>query len=257
MQASATVGAGVKDAAAASSGLQSSTNSLARHPTPALPSSESTTTRLIPLKPRTSLGAPIPHALTPSPKTPLARSSGLGDPAGPDPFASELEFALELASTMQPAEGKRYLSLLRLQQQARITGNEAMAAMYMQRIEKILDSVFSSGSGSSAGSSSGGSVGMGASSVLSDAPGAPRLPKEVSSTIERDFAAAPEAVAAQYKSSINSTTAISRVKRVLEAVVESLPAVYPPHGTQLYALLVHASIVSDEKVVLLSAEGLV
>ena len=50
MQASATVGAGVKDAAAASSGLQSSTNSLARHPAPALPPSESTNTRLIPLK---------------------------------------------------------------------------------------------------------------------------------------------------------------------------------------------------------------
>ena len=50
VQASATVGAGVKDAAAASSGLQSSTNSLARHPTPAHPPSESTNTRLIPLK---------------------------------------------------------------------------------------------------------------------------------------------------------------------------------------------------------------
>ena len=50
VQASATVGAGVKDAAAASSGLQSSTNSLARHPAPALPPSESTNTRLIPLK---------------------------------------------------------------------------------------------------------------------------------------------------------------------------------------------------------------
>ena len=50
VQASATVGAGVKDAAAASSGLQLSTNSRARHPTPAHPPSESTNTRLIPLK---------------------------------------------------------------------------------------------------------------------------------------------------------------------------------------------------------------
>ena len=242
VQASATAAAGVNSDVTTSAALESSTQSLARQQPPALspsgpkPRPKPTNTG------RPSLGAPIRHM------TPEARSGDHADRADLDPVAQEL------ASTMEPADGRRYLLLLRLQQQARSTGDERMADVYLQQIAAIIGNQFSGASGSGSGSSSGASNGVGASN-LSDAPNNPKLPREESEQIVRDFTAAVEPVAVQYRGSITSTTSIPKVLKLLSALVDSLPAVFPPYGMQLYSLVTCASYVSEEHLVLLSAAG--
>jgi hypothetical protein len=84
-----------------------------------------------------------------------------------------------------------------------------MADAYLQKIVKIIDNLYSSGPGSSAGSSSGASVGMGASSVISEATSISSLAREISASIEREFAAAMEAAATLYKGSISHSTLLN------------------------------------------------
>jgi hypothetical protein len=147
VQASATAAAGVISDATTSVALESSTDHLAGQQPPALlprgPKPRSNPTE----KGRPSNGAPIRHM------TPEARSGDPADRADLNPVAQEL------ASTMESADGRKYLILLRLQQQARSTGDDRMALMmadvYLQQIVAIIGNQVSGGSGSSAGSSSG------------------------------------------------------------------------------------------------------
>ncbi len=116
----------------------------------------------------------------------------------------------------------------------------------------------SSGSGSSsAGSSSGASTGVGASSTISEAQGIPKLDRAESDSeqIVKDFTAAVDPVAARYQGSICRTTSIPKVLKILSDVVDSLPAVAPPHGAKVGALLTLSSYLPEEMLVLNSAEG--
>jgi hypothetical protein len=85
----------------------------------------------------------------------------------PEAVSHQSEDVLVLASTMAPAEARKFLVLVRLEQHMRIQNNTTMADGYANLIFKILDTQFfgASGSGPSAGSS-GGSTGMGASSMI-------------------------------------------------------------------------------------------
>ena len=245
VQASAMAAAGVSDAIT-SAALESSNDSLARHQPPALPPG-GPKPRPNPTKPkdqgRPSIGAPISHM------TPETRSGGLATRADLDPVAQEL------ASTMQPADGKKYLLLLRLQQQARSEGDDRMAEVYLQQIAAIISNHVSGASGSSTGSSSGASVGMGASSIVSDVQGTPKLPREESEQIVKDFAAVVEPMAAPFKGTITPGSSISRVLKILSAVVDSVAAVSPPHGMRVSALVTLSSYLPEEALVINSAEG--
>jgi len=242
-RASAKAEAGVPTDATSGKVLGSSTSVPAGQNTPAHPSSGSRP-RSNPNNGRPSIAASHIQAETPE-------AQHFGRDYRPD-LAADAQW---LASQMEPADAQGYLTFLRLEHQARIAGKDAMADAYMQKIVKIIDNLYTSGSGSSAGSSSGASVGMGASSVISEGTSVSSLPREIGDTIAREFASAMEAAATLYKGSISHGTSVSKVTKTILEVVKSLPSVYPPFGMEVAAELTLSSNIPDDWLVLAGHSG--
>ncbi len=96
---------------------------------------------------------------------------------------------------------------------------------------------------------------MGASTVISEGTSVSSLPREVGDSIVREFASAMEAAATLYKGSISHGTSVSKLTKMLLAVVQTLPSVYPPFGMEVAADLTLSSNIPDDWLVLAGHSG--